>query len=106
MGAELRLALDPAIQDFFRQFEQSSPFIKYEFVEVTFGSANTDKDIRTTLRVANPDDLNYQLVKADRACAIYNDQSSTRKAWQDGYVILRCSVASANCRILLTAKRT
>lgn len=103
---ELRIALDPAIQDFFRQFEESSPFIRYEYVEVTFGTANTDKDIRTSIRVADPDDIQYQLVKADRACTIYNDQSSTRKVWQAGYVILRCSVASANCRILLTTKRT
>ena len=102
---ELRIALDPALHDFFRQFEQSSPFIQYEFVEVTFGTANVDKDIRTSLRVADPDDLNYQLVRSDRATTLYHDQSSTRKVWQDGYVILRSSVASANCRILLTAKR-
>lgn len=103
---ELRIALDPALRDFFRQFEESSPFIKFEYVEVTFGSANTDKDIRTSIKVADPDDLNYLLVKSDRATTIYNDQSSTRKVWQDGYVILRSSVASANCRILLTAKRS
>lgn len=102
---ELRIALDPALRDFFRQFEESTPFIKFEYVDVTFGSANVDKDIRTSISVASPDDIDYQLVKSDRATILYNDQSSTRKVWQDRYVILRSSVANANCRILLTAKR-
>ena len=102
---ELRIALDPALRDFFRQFEESSAYIKFEYVDVTFGSANVDKDIRTSISVASPDDIDYQLVKSDRATILYNDQSSTRKVWQDGYVILRSSVANANCRILLTAKR-
>lgn len=103
---ELEIALNPALRDFFRQFEQSTPFTNFEYLEVTFGSANTDKDIRTNLRVASPDDLSYILVKADRSCMVYNDQSSTRKVWQEGYIVLRCTAASANCRILLFAKRT
>ena len=103
---ELRIALDPALADFFRQFEQASPFTQFEYVEVTFGSANTNKDIRTALRPADPDDIQYTLVRSDRATSLYHDQSSTRKVWQTGYVILRSSVASAHCRILLTVKRS
>lgn len=102
---ELQIALSPALADFFRQFESSSPFTNFQFVDVTFGSANTDLDIRHGLRVASPDDLNYILVKSDRATIIYNDQSASRKVWGDNYVILRSSAANANCRILLTSKR-
>lgn len=103
---ELEIHLNPALRDFFRQFEESSPCTNFEYVEVTFGTANTDKDIRTSLRVAAQDDLSYLLVKSDRACVIYNDQSATRKVWQTGYVILRCDTANANCRILIFSKRS
>ncbi len=103
---DLRLALDPAIADFFRQFVQASPYFSFEYVEVTFGAANTDLDIRHGIATASPDNIQYTLVRADRATSIYNDQSATRKPWNDGYVILRSSVANANCRILLTVKRT
>lgn len=105
-GIDLRLTLDPAIADFFRQFEQGSPFFSFQYVEVTFGTANTDYDIRHSIKTPNPDDIQYQLVRTDRATTIYNDLSATRKKWQEGYVILRSSAANANCRILLTVKRT
>lgn len=102
---ELQIALNPALADFFRQFEQSSPAILYQYVDVTFGSANTDLDIRHSIATAQPDNINYQLVRADRATSLYHDQSATRKPWAEGYVILRSSAANAVCRILLTVKR-
>ena len=103
---ELQIALNPALSDFFRQFEQATSFVRFEYVDVTFGSADTDRDIRTTLRPASPDDIDYLLVRSDRSTNIYNDQSATRRVWQPGYVVLRSSTASASCRILLTVKRT
>lgn len=103
---DLRLALDPAIADFFRQFEQSSPHILFQYLDVTFGSADTDLDIRHSISTARPDDIDYLLVRSDRATSIYHDQSSTRKAWGKGYVILRSSAANANCKILLTVRRS
>ena len=103
---ELQIALSPALADFFRQFEQSSPFRLYQYVDVTFGAADTDKDIRHTILTVSPDDIDYQLVRSDRSTNIYNDHSATRKPWGEGYVILRSSAANANCKILLTVRRT
>lgn len=103
---ELQIALNPALADFFRQFEAATPATNFQYVEVTFGSANTDLDIRHSLRAVAPDDIQYQVMRTDRATSIYNDESATRKVWTSDYVILRSSVANAAVRILLTAKRT
>lgn len=78
-----------------------SPYIDFQYVTVTFGSADTDLDIRHDLRPANPENIYYAVVKADRATSIYNDQSGTRRAWNTGYIILRSSAASAVVTLLL-----
>ena len=87
-----------------KQIEASTPFVAFEYVDVTFGSANTDYDIRTVLRPVNPEEVEYMVVRADRATSIYHDQTGTRRAWGTGYLVLRSSVASAVVRLLLTLK--
>ena len=83
-----------------------TPVVDWQYIEVTFGSANTDYDIRHNLTPANPEEILYQVVRADRATAIYHDQTGTRKAWGTGYIILRSSVASAKVTLLLTIRRS
>lgn len=81
---------------------QQVPFGRFEFVTVTFSlGADTDTDIATTLTPANPEDVRYLVVSADRSTNIYHDQSSTRRAWPEGYLVLRSSAASAVCRLLV-----
>lgn len=84
-----------------------SPYAKYQRVTVTFPSTpDTDTVIPYTGDIAaNPEDVEYFVVKQDRAGSIYNDQSATRKPWQQGYVVLRSSVGSLSATILLTAPR-
>lgn len=84
---------------------KATPAAQYTYVDVTFGSANADHDIVHALRPADPDALDYQVVRADRATSIYHDTSASRKRWGKGYVILRSSVANAVVRILLTIER-
>ena len=74
-------------------------------VEVEFGTANTDQMVPHTLETNDPENVLYTVVKADRATSIYNDQSSTRRLWQDGYIILRSSVANAIVKLLLGVPR-
>lgn len=88
------------------EFLRATPVVDFEYVDVTFDGADTDKDIRTRLRPANPDNIDYYITRKDRACDVYHDQSGTRKAWGTGYVILRCSAASATVRLLLLVRRT
>jgi hypothetical protein len=80
------------------------PYGAFEYVDVTFGTANTDQIVEHTLETVYPEDVNYELVKADRATAIYNDQSASRRPWGRGYIILRSSVANAQVRLLLTTE--
>lgn len=86
-------------------FRHATPAADHQYVDVTFSSANADMDIRHNLIAPNPDDIQYQIVRADRATSIYHDTSSTRKVWTREYVILRSSAASAVVRLLLTVKR-
>lgn len=93
------------VQDFYFQFRKASPYASYQELEVTFGSADTDMDIRHSLKTDRPDNIDYQVLRADRATSIYHDQSATRKVWGDGYIILRSSAANAVVRLLLTVRR-
>jgi len=88
-----------------RDIEEATPSARFQEILVTFGSADTDYDIAHTLRPADPENIRYQIVSADRATSIYHDQSGTRKPWSAGVIILRSSAASAVVRLLLTIPR-
>ena len=88
------------------QLEGGIPATSFEYVDVTFGSANVDHDILTALRPASPEDIAYLVVRADRATSLYHDQSGTRRPWGAGYLVLRSSVANAVVRLLLFTPRT
>ena len=88
-----------------RDIEEAAPAARFEEVIVIFGSANTDFDILHNLHPASPENIRYQVVNADRATSIYHDQSSTRKPWGTGYIILRSSAASARVTLLLSVPR-
>lgn len=86
---------------------QSSPATRFQYLTVTFpASANTDLDIPHTLAPFNFDEVDYEIVRKDRACDVYNDQSGTRKAWTATTLYLRCSVASAVVQLRLSIRRT
>lgn len=94
-----------ALEQLKRELLRSTPFVNFEYVTVTFGSANTDADIRHTLRPASPEDVRYIVVSADRAADLYHDQSGTRKPWGDGYIILRSNIAGLVATLLLFIPR-
>ena len=88
-----------------RQLVAFSPVARWQYVTVTFGSANTDYDIPHTLRVTDPEAVNYQVVRADRATSIYHNQAAGRTTWKPGYILLRSSIANAVVRLLLTVEQ-
>lgn len=82
--------------------EKRLPFKAYEYVDVTFAGADTNFTVPyTLLRPISPDDVRYVVVKADRACQVYEDQTGTRVPWSRGSITLKCSAASAQVRLLL-----
>jgi hypothetical protein len=88
------------------QVQSIVPYTAFQYVDVTFSTANTDYPIAHTLQPANPEDIDYEVVRKDRAGDLYHDQTGTRKAWGTGYIILRCSVASAVMTLRLSLRRT
>lgn len=83
-----------------------SPFARYQRVVVTFPSTpDTDVVVPHSLNLNDPESVEYIVLKASKAGVVYNDQSATRKAWQQGYVVLRSNVASLVATILLTVPR-
>lgn len=78
---------------------------KYQYVTVTFnGTANADTDIVHKLNPRDPEGVQYQVVKIDRAAIIYNDTSATRKPWRIDTIYLRSNTASAVATLLLTLR--
>ena len=89
------------------QLEESSPFVAYQYVTVTFPSSpNTDYPIAHSLTPQSAEAVDYEVVRKDRAADVYHDQTGTRKAWGTGYIILRCNTASAVVDLRLSIRRT
>jgi hypothetical protein len=83
--------------------EIRSPFARYERVTVTFSlGADVDHAVTYRMRVRDPEAIDYEVRRKDRACDIYNDESITRRAWEPGVIYLRSSVADATVTLLLS----
>lgn len=78
-----------------------SPFAKFTFVDVTFGTANTDYIITHKLETPDPEVIRWWAIKNDTAGVVYRDAGTPPRVWGEGYVVLKCSVANANVRLLL-----
>lgn len=96
-----------------QEFNRSTPTVAFEYVDVSFpATANQDTIIPTTLRPTNPEDICYKVVDLQflsapaAAPCIYRDSSTTRRSWQPGSIVLRCSVASVKCVLELSIRRT
>lgn len=86
-------------------------YTNYQYVTVTFNSvANNDTDIRHSLKVANPEAVDWEIVDLSFASApaaapcIYRDSSATRRPWGTNYLVLRCTVASVVVTLRLTLR--
>jgi|ETNvirnome_2_130_1030620.scaffolds.fasta_scaffold67209_2 hypothetical protein len=79
-----------------------SPFASFVFVDATFGSsANVDLIIEHTLTVKDAEKVRWLTITNDTSGVVYREPAPTPRAWGDGYVVLRCSVADTNVRLLL-----
>jgi hypothetical protein len=88
------------------QLEEASPFTTFQYLTVTFDTANTDFSIPHNLRPSNSEDIDYEVVRKDRAADVYHDQTGTRRAWGTGFIVLRCSTANAVVDLRLSIRRT
>lgn len=93
--------LPAAEQQFDTEIVKGVAFDAFQFIEVTFGAADTDLDIPHTLAPVDPESLGYIVLRADRATSIYHDQSGTRRPWTRDYIVLRSGTADAVVTLLI-----
>ena len=88
------------------EFDRTTPIFGWEYVTVTFPSTpGTDITVPHGLQPTDPEAVDYEVVKADRAARVYNDQSGTRHTWGVGDILLRCDTANAVIDLRLTKRR-
>jgi hypothetical protein len=106
----------PETQRLEGELKKSSPYVRSEYVTVTFPSTlGQDIDIAHTLDPDDPDAVDYEVVgRASTTLAgaaitqgfVYHDTSGTRRAWGSNYITLRCSQASNILTLRLSVRRT
>jgi microcystin-dependent protein len=81
--------------------KSATPFAQYQLVEVQFGAPYVDVDVPHQLMPPTPEHVFYTPVSGAQAGVVYHDLSGSRRAWRDGVLSLRCSVADARVKLLL-----
>lgn len=93
------------LEELERAQRRMAAYAQYEYVDAVFGTAGVDVVVPHTLRPGHPEQVNYELVKADSACKVYHDASSTRRPWGDGYIVLRSDVSNTRVRLRLSVEQ-
>lgn len=83
----------------------------FQFKDVIFnGTAHADTEITHDLNAAVPEDVRAIPVSWEFLTLpvdppyIYRNAAANARPWGDGYIILRCNIASAVVRMLLTTE--
>lgn len=82
------------------------PFSKFDFVDVTFGSANADTDIPHDLDPSDPESVRFFPIQWEFTSTpatvpvVYKDSGVNKMSWQSTHIYLRSTVAGT-CRLLL-----
>ena len=85
-----------------KDVERLTPFVAFEYVDVFFGTENTDVAIEHTLLTETPEAVQWTVVSLNNNGMVYRDGRVTRLAWQAGRIFLRCSAANTTARLLLS----
>jgi hypothetical protein len=80
------------------------PFSSFQILDVEFGTADTDVYVEHSLKTDRPDEVRFEVLSIDKGGVVYRDGSASRRAWQAGYLFLRCSAADAKARIRLSTE--
>jgi hypothetical protein len=90
------------------------PFKRFEYVDVTFGPADTDQVIPYTILKPNSlDTIRWVDItpgtvyngSTETVAHVYRSNAPTRLAWGAGYIVLRATVADYRTRLLLFLER-
>lgn len=84
------------------RFLAATPATRHQYIDVHFLTANVDVVIEHTLRPSAVETVAYEIVQASGPVALYQDLSSTRRAWTQDTIVLRSNVSNVTVRLLLT----
>lgn len=93
------------------QADKGLPFGQFQYVDVTFpGTADTDLSIPHELTLDATDRVRWFVVSTRAAAVptpftIYEDNSTTRRAWGKRNIILRCTQPSVTVTLLLVVAK-
>lgn len=73
------------------QLRRRTDTSRWEIVTVTFDTADQDTVIPHRLPIADPESVNYQLLRGTAAGYLYHNGAPTRRPWGRGYIIIRAS---------------
>src|SRR5688572_20159016 len=86
----------------FNTLKQHTPYAQYEIVDVVFGAADADYEVRHSLKPPTPEHIDYTVLRQGQAAIIYHDMSATRTPWREGVLTLRSNITNARVTLLLT----
>lgn len=82
--------------------KERTPYAQYELVDVEFGDAYQDTEVRHSLQPPTPEHVEYLIVKQAQAGTVYHDLAATRKPWTAGVLRLRSNITGARATLLLS----
>lgn len=113
MGVPGSVSPDRAVQLLDDALTKSTPVQQWQYVSVTFNAnANGDTDIPHRLKVTDPYAVDFQVLNLKLTAApgtvpvVYRNMAGTARPWQNNFLVLRSNVASLQCDLLLTVRRT
>ena len=83
--------------------ERGAAYSQYQYVDVVFGTANTDVRIRHNMKAVPYTNIFYYVVKKDKAGDVYTGSAAL---WGPQYVALRSDTADMQATILLFTRNT
>jgi len=97
--------LEPQMRRLRTELDRRVPQKQSRDMEVTFLAANTDQDVlHGLIGVEDPETITYQVVRKDRACDVYDNQTSGHRVWTKVYLTLRCTQAGAVVTLRISSR--
>ena len=95
--------MDKDLKNLQKDFDQRVAIGQWEIVHVDFpATADTDVEISHHLQPPDPEYIDVEVLHASGPPMVYRDLSPSRRAWGNGYIILRSGVPSQKADLLLT----
>jgi hypothetical protein len=87
------------------QLERRAPFGRSEVRQVSFTAVATDTIIRHSLPTPDPNQIDYEVIRANAPAVVYHDGDPDRREWGEGFIVLRSSaVGTVDLRLSVSSE--